>query len=319
MEALLDPEIVEGLRAFGFDTQSSDTAGPEGSELLELLRSQLEAAEYDPQPAAGVTREDVTVPGFAGAPDVAVRIFRPAERPSSAAPGLLWMHGGGYVIGSTDLDVDDLDRLVLATGCVTVSVNYRLAPETPYPGPLDDCCAALVFLSSQGDELGVDASRLSVAGRSAGAGLAAAVALYARDNAIPLAHQHLLYPMIDDRPSTPSSTWEDPVWSPPMNILGWSSYLGELYGEEVIPEGAAVARARDLSGLPPTYIHVGARDRFVLEDIEFASRLVAQHVPVELHVLPGACHGFDVVAPQATVSRQATSLSEAALRRAFNP
>ena len=313
---LLDPEIADSLHALGINPGNETTTALPDAELLALLRSQ--PAQYNPRPAAGVSRRDITIPGGAASLDVEIRVFELTERKAAAVPGLIWFHGGGYVIGSYDMDADKLDGLVLATGCVALSVNYRLAPEAPYPGPFEDGAVVLRFLSSQGRDLGVDPARIIVAGSSAGAGLAAAVALFARDQGIRLVHQHLIYPMIDDRRAAPSSRWPDPVWSAEMNTLGWRSYLADMFGRDDVPAYAAPARAADLRGSAPAYIHVRGRDGFLREDIAYATRLLASDVPVELHVLPGAPHAFDVLAADAEISRTALSLSDAALRRALN-
>jgi acetyl esterase/lipase len=225
------------------------------------------------------------------------------------------MHGGGYLSGSYDLDASELDRFVLATGCVAVSVGYRLSPETPYPGALDDCFSVLSFLAA--GELRVDSTRLAVGGRSAGAGLAAALALRARDEGVPLVHQHLIYPMIDDSVAEPWNGWDDPVWPASVNAFAWHAYLGNRYRADDLPASAAPARATDLAGLPSTYIHVGARDTFLREGVALARGLLQADVPTELHVFPGPPHAFDALVPDAVVSRNAASTSNAALIRAL--
>jgi triacylglycerol lipase len=172
---------------------------------------------------------------------------------------------------------------------------------------------ALSHVIARAPELGVDPSRVAIGGASAGGGLAAALALLARDRGVPLVHQHLIYPMIDDRMTTASSGWGVPVWSPAMNAIGWHAYLGKLAGSDAIPIYAAAARAEDLGGLPPAYVHVGTLDGFLHEDIDYASRLLAARVPTELHVFPVAPHGFDTLAPNSTLGRRARELSTTAL------
>jgi acetyl esterase/lipase len=250
---------------------------------------------------------------------VPVRIYRRAERAAHDVPGIVWMHGGGYALGSYDLDQPFLDALVAATGCVAVSVQYRLAPETPFPGPVDDCFAALEHVRDAAGELGVDAARLAVGGASAGAGLAAACALRARDEGLALVHQHLIYPMIDDRQATPSSRWDLlAIWPREMSAFAWQCYLGDLYGTDDVPAYAAPARARDLRRLAPAYVHVGGLDGFLHEDVDYAARLLAAGVSAELHVLPLVPHGFDQVAPDAAVTATANALSHAALARVLS-
>ena len=154
-------------------------------------------------------------------------------------------------------------------------------------------------------ELGIDRSRVGVAGASAGGGLAAALALLARDRGeLPLSFQMLAYPMIDDRQATPSSSWDVPIWSPLNNEFGWRSYLGDLYGRDDVPYVAAPARAEDLSGLPPALVYVGTLDGFCDEDVAYATRLYQAGVATELHLYPGAPHGFDGMAPGSTLSRR---------------
>ena len=187
-----------------------------------------------------------------------------------------------------------------------MSVDYRLAPETPYPGPLEDCYRGLVWMVEHADELGVDPDNIGVMGLSAGAGLAAALALLARERGeVSLAWQLLDSPMLDDRQITPSSQQDGlPVWSRTSNTFGWRAYLGDRYGTDDVPPTAAPARATDLSGLPPAFVSVGAVDGFRDEDVDYAMRLNRAGVPTELHVYPGACHGYQLAA-HAPVAQQA--------------
>jgi acetyl esterase/lipase len=212
-----------------------------------------------------------------------------------------------------------LETIVAELGCVAVSVEYRLAPGVPYPGPLDDCFNVLAHVAANGEEFGIDSTRLVVGGVSAGGGLAAGVALRARDQGIPVVHQHLICPMLDDRLVTPSSRWVAPTWTTEMNVYGWRAYLGELHGTADVPAYAAPARAEYLSGLPPAYIHVGAVDVFVHENINYASRLLAAAVSTELHVFPGAPHGFEALAPTSVPGQSAERLSRQALARFLTP
>lgn len=309
-----DPEIEAALAARG--GLPAPGVAPEPSyELLQTLRAVPPRPVYDPCPAPGVIRQELTVAGADGVPGVPVRIHRPENLSVQPAAGLLWLHAGGYVLGSYEMDAPFLDRMVARTGCVALAVNYRLAPETRYPGAFEDCFAALRFLVDRAPDLGVSASRIAVGGLSAGGGLAAALALAARDRAIALMHQHLLSPMLDDRLASPSSNWDLlAVWSREMNAFAWDCYLGGLRGS-LVPEYAAPARAAKLTALASAYIHVGALDGFLHENIEYAARLLEASVPTELHVFPGAPHGFEVVAPQAAISKRATLISEDALAR----
>jgi acetyl esterase/lipase len=230
-------------------------------------------------------------------PRVVVRVHRP-KGISETLPCIYSIHGGGYILGSYAMDDARFDRYCTLFPCVGVSVEYRLAPETPYPGPLEDCYAGLQWTYEHSHELGVDADRIGIAGISAGGGLAAALALLARDRGeVPLSFQLLECPMIDDRQVTSSSQLDGlPIWSRDSNEFGWRSYLGDLYGTGDIPIYAAPTRAADLSGLPPALVIVGGADGFRDEDIDYALRLNQSSVPTELHVLPGAPHGVQMFA-----------------------
>lgn len=307
----VDEEVAAALAAFPMPKLEP------GDDMIARMRS-MRAITWDAPPPEGVVREDRLVSGAHGHPDVAIRIARPTNA-SAPVPGYLWIHGGGYILGSHEADKPVLDRLVSTFGCVAVSVEYRLAPETSYPGPLEDCFAALRHLFDHAAELGVDPDRLAIGGASAGGGLAAGLALLARDRGIPLVHQHLIYPMIDDRLVSASSGWTVPVWPKEMNGFGWRSYLGPLFGTDDVPAYAAPARATDLAGLPPAFVHVGTLDGFLHEDIDYAQRLLAADVPTELHVYPGAPHGFDSMAASTSLAKHANAIADRALARVLTP
>jgi acetyl esterase/lipase len=187
-------------------------------------------------------------------------------------------------------------QLATELGCVIVSVDYRLAPETPFPGPLEDCYAALRWLHDGAAKLGVDPARIATKGESAGGGLAAGLALLARDRGeIPIAFQCLTYPMIDDRPpADPNPYVGEFVWTPKSNRFGWRAYLGREPGGDDVSPYAAAARADDLAGLPSTLIIAAALDLFLEENLEYARRLARAGVAVELQLYPGAVHGFQM-------------------------
>jgi acetyl esterase/lipase len=201
---------------------------------------------------------------------------------------------------------------------VVVSTEYRLAPEHPHPAPVEDCFAALQWLAEQATQLGADPSRLVVAGASAGGGLAAAVALMARDRGGPaLAAQVLIYPMLDDRAQTPSSTELDGegIWDHTSNATGWGALLGDAAGGPDVSPYAAPARAESLAGLPTTYLDVATVETFRDEVVEYASRIWQEGGAAELHVWPGGFHGFEVAVPTARLSRAAKDARESWLRR----
>jgi acetyl esterase/lipase len=252
-----------------------------------------------------VSRTDVTVPGPPGAPDVRLRVHRRVGV-DGPLPCLYWIHGGGYVMGSPEQDDLRFDRWCQRFDVVGVAVQYRLAPEHPYPAGVEDCYAGLRWIKANGAELGIDTARIGIGGPSGGGGLAAALALVVRDRGeFAIDYQLLIYPMIDDTRTSVTANWDVPVWNPSSNEFGWTSYLGELHGTDRIPAHAAPSRELDLSGLPPTYIMVGTLDGFADEDIDYAQRLNHAGVSVELHVYPGAPHGFEGFAPNTTVARQA--------------
>ncbi len=308
VDALIDPEVAEALA-------NMPRFGKFSLEQLPAMRQQRAAQQALIQLSNDVERTDHTVPGVAGAPDVTVRVHRP-KGATGALPAIYWMHGGGYMLGSYDMEDLRFDRWCTSLKCVGVSVEYRLAPETPYPGPLDDCYAGYKWVHANAARLGIDTARLGIGGASAGGGLAAGLALLVRDRGeLPMAFQLLVYPMIDDRRVTKSSNWPDvPIWPPSANELGWSAYLGSAAGGDV-PFYAAATRAPDLKGLPPALIVVGALDGFLDEDVEYAMRLTHAGVPTELHVYPGGPHGFDSITPGATLAKRARHAMEEWLGR----
>ncbi|PTR30305.1 acetyl esterase/lipase [Rhodococcus sp. OK519] len=266
-----------------------DIAEPVAFRERQRIRArELAAAVVRPRDMAVVDR---LVAGPAGAPNVPVRIYTPGAAQSGAG-ALVWFHGGGYVFGEIEASERACVEIADVVGCVVVSVEYRLAPEHPYPAGLDDCFAALTWVAAHGDELGVDPARLAVGGISAGAGLAAALALRVRDEDGPrLAYQLLDNPMLDDRLETHSvrEFVDTPLWTHGQAVLGWDFYLGDRSAET--PPYAAAARAVDVSGLPPAWISANELDPLRDEAIEYALRLMRAGVPVELHHRPGTFHG----------------------------
>ncbi|NLV50834.1 MAG: alpha/beta hydrolase [Clostridiales bacterium] len=293
METTVDINRVHPELRKGLSMMPAGVFTKEGLPTMRKAMGQMMIQAAAPDPSVNVYNK--TVPGPEGSPDVRIRIYEPVVK-SGKRPGILYIHGGGYIVGSPEMTDFTCIHMVQEIGCVVVSVDYRLSPETTYPGPLEDCYAALRWFASSAEETGVDADRIAVAGGSAGGGLAAALALLARDRKGPaIAFQAPLYPMLDDRNITPSSYefTDKRFWNRTKNEFGWEMYLGELYKGDV-PEYAAPARAADLSGLPPTFTLVGELDLFRDETIEYCSRLLRAGVPVELHIYPGCYHGFDM-------------------------
>ncbi len=298
------------------------------SQGMAAFRGDFDARTLPPLPPEleAVGCEERLLPSRFGGPEVRVLHYTPPGADFGApVPALLHIHGGGYVLGNADMSDISNRTAALALGIVVVSVDYRLAPETVWPGALEDCYTALAWMHDDAAELGIDPARIAVSGESAGGGHAAALALYARDQIRkagdgPAACFLLLdAPMLDDR----TGTGTDPhphtghfVWTPEKNRFGWGALLGLEPGGPDVPEAAVPARAADVSGLPSTFISVGALDLFLEEDMEFTRRLTRAGVAAELHVVPGAYHGFSMMqgAPQVV---QTMALRQAALGRAL--
>ncbi len=308
---LVDPELVAILDYIPATVLTADI-------LPQVRAMSRTSVDWSPSPTLSISER--FIPGAEGSPDVRVLVYLPTPM-QAAVPALIWLHGGGYIMGSADAEDAMLKSIVSAVGCAAVSVDYRLAPETAYPGSVEDCYAALKWLSTHADELGIDVNRIAVGGSSAGGGLAAALALLARDRGeVSLMFQFLIAPMIDDRTcmlAEPHPYTGEFIWTREANHFGWTSYLGHEPGGSDVSPYAAAARAEKLEGLPATFINVGAIDLFVEEDVEYARRLMRAGVPTELHVYPGAYHGFRMVADaQVTQTAQRDQLS--ALKRAFD-
>jgi triacylglycerol lipase len=298
---LLDPEVAPTLGAFEMP--------PVNAEGLPALRG---GAFPEPDVSDAVVRTEHVVPDD---PPVPVRVHRPVGK-DGALPAIFSIHGGGYILGSYLMDDFLHDAWGPQLGTVGVAVEYRLAPDTPYPGPLEDCYAALRWTYEHADDLGVDPARIGIYGVSAGGGLAAALALLVRDRGeFPLAFQLLDCPMLDDRQATGSLAATGLyVWDAESNDFGWRSYLGDLYGSDDVPIYAAAARATDLTGLPKCCVVVGSIDGFRDEDVDYALRLNQAGVPCELHVIAGLPHAYQM-APDAQAVRLATHCKDDWLRR----
>jgi acetyl esterase/lipase len=285
----LDPELRPALEQMPpLDITRENVAQIRAAMAARRLPS---AVEVDSEHASVATQD--------GAVDV--YIYRKTSRPHQ--PALLWIHGGGYLLGSAQ---DERARVIAAELDITVvSVDYRLAPEHPFPAGPEDCLAALEWMIREAASLGIDPTRLAIGGASAGGGMSAGVALMNRDRANhPLRLQLLLYPMIDNLHDTESGQYENhPIWNQGTSFRAWEMYLNGTPGLAASPYAAA-ARATDLAGLPPAYICVGSEDLFRDEDVEYARRLIAAGVPCELTVFPGLYHGGDMFVPGAAVSRR---------------
>lgn len=309
--AHLDPELVEVVAALPHRGLSADNLADVRAETAEYISAQISATPLSPF----INRVELHLPG---SPSVRVLVYGPRAPAAKLRPAVLWIHGGGYVVGTPEWDDANSQQLVESLGCVVVAPDYRLAPEVLHPGPIDDCYVALQWLHTEAVALGVDRSRIAIAGLSAGAGLCASLALLARDlDQVPVAFQALLQPMLDDRTAVakPPALQGQLVWLRESNSFGWTSLLGHAPGEKDVSPYAAAARAEDLSGLPPAFVAVGGLDLFLAEDVAYAQRLLEAGVPTELKVYPAACHDFQRLAPQAQVSQQHQRDLVVALRR----
>ncbi len=285
---LLDPDLLPLIEVMPALAMSADMLPQKRAEFKEL--TVMGDAE-----AAGVTRDEIHVPGLDGDPPVRCLKYTPANR-GTPSPAYLHIHGGGYTVGLPEM-MDDMNiRVAADLDIIVVSVDYRLAPEHPIPAPLNDCYAALAWLHQNADELGIDPARIAIGGESAGGGLAAALALKARDAGdYPICFQLLVYPMIDDRTGTADAPGDPSVgefvWTRENNQFGWNAYLGEA--PRAAPQ--VPARADTLKGLPATWLATAGLDLFRDENIAYAQRLMNDGVKTELQVYPAACHGFQLM------------------------
>ncbi|MBL8046337.1 MAG: alpha/beta hydrolase [Anaerolineales bacterium] len=296
LEVEIHPELrlfAKRLPAFTFSARN-----------LWLLRLLLSLPRLG-RPPADIHIENRFIPSADSKAKLRLRIYQPKLQ-TARAPVLLWMHGGGLVLGKPEIDEPNCIELVRALGLVIVSVDYRVAPEHPFPTPLEDCYTALKWVAEQAVELNVDAARLAIGGESAGGGLAASLAHLAHDRGeVKPIFQLLVYPMLDDRSAARADFAHDDflVWNQTSNRFGWEAYLRAQPGAAQLPAYAVPARRENLSGLPPAWLGVGTLDMFHDECVAYAQRLQAAGVACECYVVPGAFHGFDTFAPQSQVVR----------------
>lgn len=310
---LVNPEFRDALRKF----PQQGRFGPITRVSLPKLRAMLNDFKAPVRRTPKVAKR--LVPGFDGDPNVPIYVI--GAEPGGAKPAVLHIHGGGFIAGTAEGLIGFTQGIAAACDCVVVAPEYRLAPETPFPGPLDDNYAALLWMRAHAQELGVDPDRIAIMGESAGGGLAAMLAIAARNRGeVPIVFQVLIYPMLDDRTGSTRSVPQfmgQFMWTRQNNRFGWSALLGEPAGSVSVPPGSVPARVRNLAGLPPAFIGVGSIDLFANEDIEYARRLMDSAVPTELLVIPGGFHGFDLAAPDAALSQEFTHAWQNALRRAL--
>ncbi len=285
MPSSITPEMIQSMRD-GMALMALPIAEQIGDRPIEWTETEIPGADGNMMPTTIFRKKGVTGP----------------------APCIVHCHGGGMIIGDRFTGSGSYLDWVNDFGAIVVTSEYRLAPEHPHPAPSEDCYAALLWTAEHAEELGVDMDRLVIGGASAGGGLAAAVALMARDRKGPkLAAQILIYPMLDDRNDTVSSHQIDGegVWDRTSNDTGWTALLGDQRGGPDVSPYAAPARATDLSGLPPTYLDATSCEVFRDEIVEYATRIWQAGGDAELHVWPGGCHGFDDFLPQTALARAA--------------
>jgi acetyl esterase/lipase len=310
MSYAIDPELLPWLDMLpGVVLEDYDA-------LLAARAGQAQLSDVMPsyEPANPIDVRDTTVPGPSDAPDVPVRIYTPANL-EAPVPGLVYIHGGGFVLGDLDMFHAHVLQLADELGIVIVSVDYRLAPEHPFPAPVEDCYAALKWVAAKAEELGIDPARIGVGGESAGGGLTAGTVLLARDRGGPeLCFQYLGIPELDDRLDTESMREyvDTPLWNRPNAVFSWASYLGAEPGD--VSPYAAPARATDLAGLPPAFVTTCQYDPLRDEGIEYARRLAHAGVPTELRHYPATFHGSSFIA-SAAITRRMFADEVEALRR----
>ncbi|MEU7029213.1 alpha/beta hydrolase [Streptomyces sp. NPDC046275] len=307
-----DPELEAVLAALADQIPPTLTA----EMIPDMRRSSPSEVTDEMIEEAGLTRRDVAIPGYLG-DEILVSVIARKDH-QGLGPGIYHTHGGGMVSGDRFSGLSQVLPWVVEHDAVLVTVDYRLAPEHPDPYPVEDCYAGLLWTAEHARGLGMDPDRLLIAGQSAGGGLAAGVALLARDRRGPaLLGQVLIYPMLDDRDQTVSSAQFDAVgvWDRGSNRMGWTALLGERRGTDDVSIYAAPARATDLTGLPPAFIDCGSAEVFRDEDVAYATALWHAGVQAELHIWPGGFHGFDLTAPHTALTHAMTGARNAWVAR----
>lgn len=322
-EPALPPAVDVASRVESGTLERLDALTRWDSSSIETIRATYAALPRTrKEPADGVAREDAVIPGTGGRPDVPVRWYRPRDS-HDQLPGIVYFHGGAYIMGTLDENDDRLDQLVLTLGCAVVSVDYRLAPENPYPAALDDAETVWRAVNETPESSGIDPGRLVVAGASAGAGLATSLTLRIKERGFRQPRSQLLvYPMLDDRewPSVAALAggpghWG--LWQLRCERQAWSAYLGDVEADPPPEAAPGRASAEELGGIPPTFIGVGDLDAYVDSNLHYAKTLIAAGVSTELHIYPGVIHGGYVSAPTTPETSRFLQDTHHALRRAL--
>lgn len=278
--------------------------GPATTWLVEMVRKRRALSPPPVLEDVAIRDHHIARPGDE---PLRIRVYTPAGAADDGRPALLWIHGGGFIMGHPEHDEAQSIEFCRKLGIVVASVNYRFGREHPFPRPLEDCYDALAWLHANAGTLGLAPRRIAIGGASAGGGLAAGLALLAHDRGeLPVAFQLLVYPMIDDRTARRGDVEGRRlrIWSARSNATGWRIYLAGDPGGEGVSAYAAPARRIDLAGLPPAWVGVGTCDLFLDEDIAYAARLNAAGVACALKIVPGAFHAFDLVAPGTQVAAE---------------
>lgn len=313
-ERLIDPQLLSILNQM----PSLETS----AEILPGMREAMSAWKLTAPEAMDVLREEQLIEASDGR---RIRIL--VYTPTLTAPtgGLLWIHGGGMVMGTPEINDAPNRYLAQQAGCVIVAIAYRLAPEEPYPAALDDCYEVLQWMHRQAAVLRIPPERVAVAGESGGGALCAALGLLARDRGdAPISAQFLMFPMLDDRTGTAADPTPMPfsgefVWRRSSNRFCWGAVLGKMLPPSDVPPYASPGRADALSGLPPTFLSVGDVDLFIGEDLRFAQQLIRDGVSTELHVYPGAAHGFTAWGADTEIAQRCQREFWGAIVRHFSP
>lgn len=312
-EDRIDAEMLPPLQGLLSELPGGFNAISDLIERREVIKSMAAAMAAEHPKNENVLTEDRMIPGPEGAPDILIRLYRPKAAPSPM-PAMFYIHGGGMIFGDINIEDPAAEMLCDAVGALVVQVEYRLAPEHPYPAAMEDCYATLLWMFDNAPEIGVDPARIAVYGGSAGGNLTLAMALLARDRSGPaISFQMAPYPMIDERNTSPASQEFTGIgiWDRVTNIEAWDWYLGGKPADQY----AAPIHARDLSNLPRAFIDVGGLDVFRDETIEIANRMMKAGVETELHVYPGAYHAAEHFAPEAPLSQAIWARRIAVLRR----